>query len=205
MRRAVAVALLAAAVAAVAVPTVRADGDPASDYLLAQKVFLPFDAKFPAKQGEQFTGLVEAANKAGFKIRIAVIWSDYDMGSVTSLFRRPTTYAKFLGLEISFVYKQRLLVVMPNGFGFNWPKHSPAAEYALLSKIAIPAGPSGLLTAATTAVQKLAAADGVKVTAPAHVTTPAQRNSQDREVILAAVIGALALAAAARFVIRRRR
>jgi hypothetical protein len=205
MKRAAAVAMLAAAVAAVAAPAVRADGDPASDYLLVQKVFLPFDAKFPAKQSAELTGLVAAANKAGFKIRIAVIWSDYDMGSVTSLYRRPTTYAKFLGLEISFVYKQRLLVVMPNGFGFNWPKHPSTAEYALLSKITIRPGPTGLLTAATKAVQQLAAADGVKVTAPAHVTTPAQRNSQDRVVILAAVLGALALAAAARFVIRRRR
>lgn len=183
----------------------RADGDPASDYLLGQKVFLPIDAKFPAKEAAQLTGLVDAANKAGFKIRVAVIWSDYDMGSVTSLYRRPQTYAKFLGLEISFVYKQRLLVVMPNGFGFHRPGHSPSAEYALLSKIAIPPGPSGLIAAASTAVKRLAAASGVVVSAPTHVTTPAQRNTQDREVILAAVLGALALAAAARFVIRRRR
>lgn len=198
---AAAVVLLAASAAQIA----RADGDPASDYLLGQKVFLPFDAKFPAKQSAQLTGLVDAANKAGFKIRVAVIWSDYDMGSVTSLYRRPKTYAKFLGLEIGFVYKQRLLVVMPNGFGFNRPKHSSTAEYALLSKIAIPPGPKGLLTAATSAVRKLAAASGVKVTAPTNVTTPAQRNTQDREIILAAALGALALAAAARFVIRRRR
>jgi hypothetical protein len=201
-----ALALLAACVLALSAATAaRADGDPASDYLLGAKVFLPYDAKFPPKQAAQFTALVAAANKAGFKIRVAIIWSDYDMGSVTTLWRKPRTYAKFLGLELSFVYKQRLLVVMPNGLGFNWPKHSTAAEYALLEKIPTGPSPAALLAAATAAVTKLSAAAGVHVTAPAHVTTPAQRNTHDREIILAAVLGALALAAAARYLIRRRR
>ena len=189
-----ALALLLALVAAAGVAhSARADGDPASDYLLGAKVFLPYDAKFPARQSAQLTGLIAAANQAGFKIRVAVMW------------RKPRTYAKFLGLELGFVYKQRLLIVMPNGFGFNWPKHSPAAEYALLSEIPIPPGPTGLLAAATTAVTKLAAAGGVDVKAPAHVTTPAQRNTHDREIILVAVLGALALAAVARYLIRRSR
>jgi hypothetical protein len=199
-------ALLAVAVAAsVHAPIARADGDPASDYLLGEKVFLPFDAKFPAKESGQLSGVIAAANKAGFTIRVAVIWSAYDMGSVTVLWRKPRTYARFLGLELGFVYKGRLLVVMPNGFGFNWPKHSTADEYALLGKITVPPGAAGLLTAAQTAVRQLAAAGGVQVAAPAHVTTQAQRNAHDRIVILAAVLGALALGAAARFVLRRRK
>jgi hypothetical protein len=191
-------------VAAFAAQAAHADGDPASDYLLGQKVFLPYDAKFPAKQSAELTALIGAANKAGFKIRVAVIWSAYDMGAVTTLWRKPRTYAKFLGLELGFVYKQRLLVVMPNGFGFNWPKHPPAAEYALLSTIAIPRGATGLLTAAQAAVTKLAAAHGVQVTAPTHVTTPGQRNAHDREIILAIALGVLALAATARYLVRRR-
>ncbi len=201
-----ALALLVAAVVAAGVAhSARADGDPASDYLLGAKIFLPYDAKFPPRQSAQLTGIIDAANKAGFPIRVAVIWSDYDMGSVTELWRKPRTYAKFLGLELGFVYKQRLLIVMANGFGFNWPKHSPTAEYALLAKIPIPPGPAGLLTAAEAAVKQLAAAGGVDVTAPAHVTTPAQRNTHDREIILVAVLGALALAAGARYLIRRSR
>jgi hypothetical protein len=197
--------LLALVVAAGAAQAARADGDPASDYLVGAKVFLPYDAKFPPKQSAQLTALVAAANEAGYTIRVAVIWSDYDMGSVTALWRKPRTYARFLGLELGFVYKQRLLIVMPNGFGFSWRKHPSASEYALLSKIRIPPGAPGLLTAATTAVTRLAAADGVDVTAPARVTTPAQRNTHDREIILVAVLGALALAAVARYLIRRSR
>ncbi|HEY2073971.1 MAG TPA: hypothetical protein VGG88_10390, partial [Gaiellaceae bacterium] len=85
------------------------------------------------------------------------------------------------------------------------PKHPTTAEYALLAKVPTGASPTALLAAAATAVTKLAAAGGVDVSAPTHVTTPAQQNAHDREVILAAVLGALAIAAAARFVIRRRR
>jgi hypothetical protein len=202
MRR---VALLAAVVATVVAPqAARADGDPASDYLLGSKVFLPYDAKFPPKQAAELTALVSGANRAGFAIRVAILWSDYDMGSVTSLWRKPKTYAKFLGLELSFVYKQRLLIVMPNGLAINWPKHDVTSEEALLARIETGPSPAQLLAAASTAVTRLAAAAGTKVTAPAHVTTPAQRNTHDREVILAVVLGVLALVVAARFLIRRR-
>jgi hypothetical protein len=185
--------------------TARADGDPASDYLIGQKVFFPFDAKFPAKQQAQFAGLVDAANKAGFEIRVALIATSYDMGSVTALYRKPRTYARFLGQELAFVYKQRLLVVMPNGFGFNWPHHPSAPAYAVLAKIPITPSSTGLLDAARTAVQRLAAADGIKVAAPPNVTTPEQRNSRDRLIIITAAVAALLLAVAARFALRRRR
>jgi hypothetical protein len=202
------ITLLTAAVAlasAIAAPTARADGDPASDYLLGQQVFFPFDAKFDAKKQAEVAGLVKAANQAGFKIRVALIASNYDMGSVTSLYRKPRTYARFLGAEISFIYKQRLLVVMPNGFGFNWPKHPATPAYAVLAKIPIKPGSSGLLDAAGTAVQQLATAAGIKVTAPTHVITPAQRTSHDRLIIIAAVAAALLLAVAGRFALRLRR
>jgi hypothetical protein len=206
MRRASVLALLVGAFAAGTIAsTARADGDPASDYLLTQKVFFPFDTKFPAKQQAEFAGLVEAANRAGFNIRVALIASSYDMGSVTTLYREPRTYAPFLAAEIAFVYRQRLLVVMPNGFGFNWSHHPSAPAYALLVKIPIKPGPTGLLEAARTAVQRLAAAAGIKVKAPTDVTTPAQRNSHDRLIIIAIVIAASLLAVAARFALRLRR
>lgn len=198
-------ALLVALAVGVLASTARADGDPASDYLLGQKVFFPFDAKFPGKQQAEFAGLVEAANRAGFKIRVALIASSYDMGSITSLYRRPRTYARFLGAELSFIYKQRLLVVMPNGFGFNWPKHAPEPAYAVLAKIPIKSGSAGLLAAARTAVQQLAAAAGIKVAAPTHVTTTGQRNADDRLIITVAAVAALLAAVAVRLALRRRR
>jgi hypothetical protein len=152
-------ALIAVCVlAAVAAQTARADGDPASDYLLVQRVFVPYEGATAAKQEHALVSAVAAANKAGFTIRVALIYSNYDLGSVTVLWRKPRTYARFLGAELGFVYKQRLLIVMPNGFGFNWPKHPTTAEYALLAKLPIHRGPAGLLESATAAVQALAKA-----------------------------------------------
>jgi hypothetical protein len=154
-------ALVIAAVAAVALATpavarpARADGDPASDYLLLQRVFFSYELAPYAKQKQALTKAVAAANSGGYKIRVAVIAGEYDLGSVTSLWRKPQTYAKFLGVELSFVYKQRLLVVMPNGFGFNWPKHSSAPGYAVLAKLKVQRGGAGLLESATAAVDAL--------------------------------------------------
>ena len=186
--------LLGAALAACALAgSARADGDPASDYLIAQQVFLPFDAKIPVAGQRRLTALVAAANRSGFKIRVAVIWSSYDLGAITSLWKQPRTYARFLGEELSFLYKQRLLIVMPAGFGFHWAKHSTGREYALLAKVPIAATPSGLVTAAGTAVQRLAAADGVTLSDVPAVGSPASRNRHDRLVIALAAVAGLAI------------
>ena len=198
-------ALVATVAATLLAPAGRADGDPASDYLLSQKVFFPFDVKFPSKQKAQLSALVDEANRAGFTIRVAIIGGSYDMGSVTSLYGKPREYARFLGEELSFVYKQRLLVVMPAGLGFNWQKHSSAPAYAVLRKIPKPSGTSRLLTTAETAVQRLAAADGVRVTVPAHVSGSGSNATQSRIIIIAATVTVLLLAGLTRFVLRRRR
>lgn len=200
--------ILAATIAVLAcgavAPNAHADGDPASDYLLGEQVFFPPDIKFSSSQQAQFAQLVKDANQAGFKIRVALIGSRYDMGSVTSLYLKPRTYARFLGFELSFLYKKRLLVVMENGFGFNWPHHSTAAAYRALGTIRIGPGADGLLTAAQTAVRRLAAADSVKLPAPAP-TASAGSTSRDRLTIIAAAAAAILLAAAATWVLRRRR
>jgi hypothetical protein len=158
MRTTALACLAVCCIAVVAAQSARAEGDPASDYLLVQKVFLSYELASNPQQEHALTKLVAQVNKQGFTIRVAVIDSAYDLGSVTVLWRKPQTYARFLGAELSFVYKQRLLVVMPNGFGFNWPKHSPKAGYAVLAKLHVEHGGAGLLASATAAVQALAKA-----------------------------------------------
>jgi len=181
----------------------RADGDPASDYLLTQQVFLPFDVKLPPEKQRQLVGLVAAANRAGFKIRVALIASPYDLGSVTALWGKPRPYARFLGEELQFVYKQRLLVVMPSGLGFHWTGHPTAAEYAVLHKVTVARGPDGLVDGATEAVRRLAAARGVKLEAAPAPQAPSQ--TRDRLVILGAAVAVLLLAFEGRRLLRRRR
>src|SRR5262249_44614223 len=170
---------------------------------LGTQVFLPFDLKVPKASQQKLTTLVHDANTSGYTIRVALIGSAYDMGSVTSLWRKPKPYAKFLGTELMFVYKNRLLIVMPNGFGFNRPHHSTTKEYATLSKIKIGSGPMGLLTAAETGVRNLAAADGVKIKATG--SSGGHSMARDRVVIIIAAAALLTVVIALRLVLRRKR
>ena len=183
--------------------TARADGDPASDYLLGTQVFIPFDLKLPKASQQQLTSLVHDANASGYTIRVALIGSAYDMGSVTSLWRKPKPYAKFLGAELTFVYKNRLLVVMPNGFGFNRPGHPSTKEYATLSKIKIGPGATGLLTAAQSGVQQLAAASGVKIKRTSD-SSGGHSMAHDRIVIILGAVALLAAAIVLRLLLRRK-
>lgn len=187
---------------AVLVPLARADGDPASDYLYTQKVFVPFDVTKSPAQSAPLAADVEGATKAGYTIRVAVIGSAYDLGSVPSLWRRPRLYARFLGAELAFVYKQRLLIVMPNGFGFFWKGHPVAREYATLSKIHIAPGNPALLTAARAAVQALAGDANVHVQPAA---APKSTTGRDRVIIAIAALVLIAAALLGRVVLRRRR
>jgi hypothetical protein len=176
-----------------------ADGDPASDYLYTQKVFVPFDV---AKQPGQLAADIEGATKAGFAIRVAVIGSAYDLGSVPSLWRQPRLYARFLGAELAFVYKQRLLIVMPNGFGFFWKGHPVTREYATLSKVHIARGNLALLTAAQDAVRALAADANVRVQPQA---APKSTTGRDRAIIAIVALFLIAVALVGRVALRRRR
>ncbi|MDX6466409.1 MAG: hypothetical protein QOI27_1449 [Gaiellaceae bacterium] len=197
-----ALAALIVLAALLAVPAARADGDPASDYLIGQKVFFPYDMKVPASTQQQLVAVVDEANRAGFPIRVAMIWTSYDLGSITGLWRKPQLYARFLGAELRYVYKDRLLIVMPNGFGFNRAGHSTKQEYALLSKIPVRPGAAGFVDATRTAVQQLAAASGVKLTGA--VAPKGNSQNRDRLVIVLGAIAALLVATVLRLVLRRR-
>ena len=65
---------------AVAVPVARADGDPASDYLISEQVFYPYYSNTPKAGVAQLEATVADANKSGYTIRVAVITSPYDLG-----------------------------------------------------------------------------------------------------------------------------
>jgi hypothetical protein len=202
MKRTLLIVLLATCALA---GTARADGDPASDYLLGTQVFVPFDVTLPANKQQELVSIVRDANKSGYAIRVALIGSAYDLGAVTSLWRKPRPYAKFLGAELQFVYKHRLLIVMPNGFGFNWSKHPSSKEYAVLSTVPVGTGAVGMLDSAVTAVQKLAAASGIKVVRTRAATPASNSFAHNRAIIVLAAIAALALAVLLRLALRRKR
>ncbi|MGA2924994.1 MAG: redoxin domain-containing protein [Solirubrobacteraceae bacterium] len=143
-------------------PVARADGDPGSDVLVFQNLFVGSAAGLSVAQQLQLGGLLQSASRAGFPIRVAIIAGRDDLGAVTELWLAPRAYARFLGIELSDAYAQRLLVVMPDGFGFNWPGHSATAAYRVLANVTLH---PGLFSAAESAVRRLAAADGVALPA----------------------------------------
>jgi cytochrome oxidase Cu insertion factor (SCO1/SenC/PrrC family) len=141
----------------------RADGDPASDVLVSQTLYLPADAGVSEKQEMQLNAVLRAVKRSGVPVRVAVIPSAYDLGSIDELWLKPGTYARFLGIELSLIYKHALLIVMPNGFGLNWPGHSTTAAEARLANIRIAAGASGLVSATEAAVRAVGVSGGVAI------------------------------------------
>ena len=158
MRRAL---FVAAAAALLAVPLARANGDPASDVLLTQPVFFPFDATLADSDREALQKTVEAANERGYKIRVALIPFTSDLGTAVSLWKHPQDYSKFLGSELAFVYRNRLLIVQPSGFGFYNRNKPVAKEQRVLAKVPVGKTPTELTQSATAAVRALAASEGV--------------------------------------------
>jgi hypothetical protein len=195
--------LLVLAVAAVllAAPAARADGDPASDYLLGQSLFVPPDDNVPQAYQDQLQSAITAAKARGYVIRVALIGTRYDMGSVSVLYRKPQQYARFLGKELAFVYKGRLLVVMPNGLAVSKGGNAAPAEQRVVAGIRPPGTDgSAMAAAATTAVSRLA---GVPAPPLGHVA--GSSTGRDRIVIAAAAIVAAALVAGVLFLLRRRK
>jgi hypothetical protein len=165
LRLLAAIAAVAAGVAAVIVAVVLvrsalADGDPASDVLVAESVFYPYSSNVAQALQARLNAEAAAATRARYPFKVALIAAPSDLGAVTSLFGKPQQYAAFLDQEISFLdIKPALLVVMPNGYGVHDVGSAVKAAAGALKK---PAGarPDDLAQAAIAALPKLAAAAG---------------------------------------------
>jgi hypothetical protein len=167
------VALLTAMVAltlALVPATAGADGDPASDVLLSQQVFVPWDAGASSQQTARLEAVVAAAGRAGYPARVALIASSSDLGSVTPLWRRPQSYAEFLGIELSLAFHGSVLAVMPNGIGVYRAGVPTAVARAALARSRVARG--GLVAVAAAGVEALAAAAGHPVP-PLALRSPA--------------------------------
>ena len=65
--------ILAAIVCLLVAPVARADGDPASDYLLSQSAFVPPDTNVPNGDATQLRTVLADAKARGYEIRVALI------------------------------------------------------------------------------------------------------------------------------------
>lgn len=173
--------------------------------LATQSLFLPQDAGIPVGQQGQLTGLLEAAARSGYPIRAAIIASRTDLGSVTELWRQPATYARFLGQELSLVYRGPLLVVMPDGYGFYTQDGPLLAAKSALAGLRKPVSGTELGTATVTAVERLAAASGYSIPIPPATATTTADNGPDTIPVIALAIGAALIAVAWTVSLRIRR
>jgi MYXO-CTERM domain-containing protein len=158
-------ALLSVAVAGLCPDLAHGDGDPASDVLLAQDVFYPYQPKVsPGLEAALEKTLHTAASTAGLHLKVAIIGTAEELGLVPNFFGHPQPYAQFLDREISFNHPQQLLVVMPAGFGVM-----PASLANGLARVRVEnqQRSNGLTHSAILAVVALARSQGHPIAAPA--------------------------------------
>jgi hypothetical protein len=163
VRRTLAIALT---LALLALPSAaRADGDPASDVLLVQDVYSPYQPKLSKPVLDALTATLKRARVAGYPLKVAIIATKNDLGAVPQFFGRPQPYALFLEREIAFNQKKPLLVVMQAGYG---SAEAGAKAAATLKGLKPPTGADGdtLGRAAIDATLALAKANGHPLPAP---------------------------------------
>jgi GNAT superfamily N-acetyltransferase len=161
------IALVAALALLLAIPAVaRADGDPASDVLLAQDVFFPYAPATAPRLGNALTALLARTRESGYPMKVALIESEGDLGANADLFGRPLEYANLLAEELRTLRHGRaggeelhLLVVMPTGFS-GWGLGDRVNEALEPVRIDAAAQSDGLARAAIEAVARLASVNG---------------------------------------------
>jgi hypothetical protein len=137
-----------------------ADADPASDVLLGENVFYPYNPPVASSLQRALNAETAAAHRGRFPVKVALIATPVDLGAIPTFFGKPRQYAAYLDQEISFGQaKVPLLVVMPDGYGTAGLSPAAAAAAASLPRPTSAAG-SSLAQAALAAVRKLTAASG---------------------------------------------
>jgi hypothetical protein len=187
--------LLAGPLAALAL----ADGDPASDVLLGQDVFLPY-SPISTTSEHQLYAVTAAARQAGYPLKVALIAGKSDLGVLPALFGKPAPYARFLSSELAGVVNGPVLVVMPDGFGLA--AKGNALSISALRQVATGSGADGLAAAAIAATRLLATAAGHHLTVSSSAASgslaasPATVRHAMTAILVLATLAAAAMAGA---------
>ena len=136
---------------------------PAPDNLAAGPVSYPY-APVSIPVARRLDRVVEAADRRGFHVKIALIAEREDLGDLVDFFGRPEEYASYLAQQLpgftdASSQRSPLLVVMPSGLGFdNWPAAGRRAVRGL--QLSVDADPDAVAAAAAQAVQRTMVATG---------------------------------------------
>jgi hypothetical protein len=150
----------------VAAPAARADGDPASDILVNEDVYYGYGIDLESKEAAQLPAMLATSRERGYELKVALISGFVDLGIATWMWLDPREYARYLGDELSLVYKGRLLVLMRNGYGVYYNGEVPGKERRVISRLDPPRRAARFLDTAIDTVRTLAAANDVKLTVP---------------------------------------
>jgi hypothetical protein len=193
VRRAATAVLIGVAALLSLPPAARAHGDLASEYLEDHSLFLPVRAKVDPEAVTRLATVVREADKAGFRIKVAVIAQPADLGFLSQFDRRPQMYAEFLGLDLASVYLGRVLVAMPNGFGYSVNGQPDRRASRALNGLAGPGrDATRQVETASVAVRRLAAAGGHRIVLSKE---GGGSEAKDRITIAAAATAGIALLA----------
>ena len=178
MARRLVIASLAVAIAAAAgAPAALADADPASDVLFTSDAFVPYSPPPSKDATKQLSAAIKAVKQENHAVKVAVIATETDLGGVPQLYGKPQQYATFLDQEIklTLLYKDTILIVMPQGYGASGSGASKARSVLAGLKAPGTKDPNTLVKDAAAAVQQLDKAgalpktsSGGKKTATSH-------------------------------------
>ena len=129
----------------------------------ARQVFVSSQRVVDSRAQRALLATVAAANRAGFPIRVAIISSDYDMGSITALWRRPGALRPVPWARVGVGVQGAAARGDAERVWLQQAGQPMRREHQVLANVAIGPGEAGLLGAAQTAVRRLAGADGVAV------------------------------------------
>ncbi len=179
-----------------------AHGDPVSERLIEASLFVPPGAQTDSEAVRRLASTVRDADRAGFRIKVAVVAKASDLGPVSDLYREPQKLAEFLGLDLSALFRGGVLVVMPNGYGYVLDGAREERSSRVLADLPDPGrDQTKQAEAAIAAVRRLATAAGHTIV----LTKGGVSESRDRITIAAAATAGIALIAAALLFRRQRR
>jgi hypothetical protein len=194
------VALMALPGALMVLPaTALADGDPASDVLLQQDVFVPRELTV-SPVTEQLQSVLAASAAAGFPIKVALIDTSTDLGTVSALWNEPPVYAAYLWKELSLNFNGQVLVLMPGGYGLHGPASGPRMVSRKELAVVAPATGTGehMAAAAAVAVERLAASAGHPLSGSAlRAAAPVSSSSGGSALPWIALVAGLVIVVAA--------
>ena len=161
-RRGLSVLIFAGIVCATFAAGASADGDPASDVLYGQNYYVPDRQRSTDRVSDLRKAISEAYAKR-YRVKVVVIATRADLGSVPLFFNKPDAYARFLGIEIASYYVGPLLIVMPSGFGlYDGARSMEIGRHALKKVDFVGGSPDELVATAAGAVRALTRAHALE-------------------------------------------